>query len=177
MKEKQTLAGMTKSNKKTEGNPMKKYTVLLLAIAISIAALLSACKNDNPDTNANPSTNPNSNEQSSHQEQLAGVIQAIDGMKLTIDTSGIFVANETGSHIVSGEGELVENQEVNIHLTEQTNIVISISDGGLITETKAGIVDDLTLQSVVIADGEWEGDEFIATELLVYVIENPLTFN
>jgi hypothetical protein len=50
MKEKQTLAGMTKSNKKTEGYPMKKITVLLLIVALSITALLSACENDNADT-------------------------------------------------------------------------------------------------------------------------------
>jgi len=116
----------------------------------------------NSDQNANLSIhtqNPASN------EMLAGTVQAINGMNLTVDTSSVFVAHETGRHITSGEPQ--EKQEKIIRVTEQTVIEVQTISNGQITGSRVGALDDLSLQDVVTAEGEWQSDEFIATKLII----------
>ena len=98
-------------------------------------------------------------------EMLAGTVQAINGMKLTVDTSSVFVAHETGRHITSGEPQ--EKQEKIIRVTEQTVIEVQTISNGQITGSRIGALDDLSLQDVVTAEGEWQSDEFIATKLII----------
>jgi len=119
-----------------------------------------------PSTSDNPNTNQNTNEQSLPQEQLAGTIQAIDGMKLTIDTSQVFMS--LGGEQRVEPGAPVEKQETSIRLTEQTAIEVRASAGGQITGTRAGALDDLSLQNIVLVEGEWQGDEFVATALVIF---------
>jgi len=152
---------------------MKKTMVLLFAIALSIATLLSACERDKGNSDAyidTGATTDQSNNTQNHDviEMIAGRIQAIDGTNLTIDASGTFVANETGRHHSSGNSN--EKQEINVRLTEQTIIEIRTSVGGQITGTSIGTLDDLLLQAIVSAEGTWDGDEFIAITIIIFKI-------
>ncbi|MCL2570925.1 MAG: hypothetical protein FWE11_00850 [Defluviitaleaceae bacterium] len=120
----------------------------------------------NADTNTAPNVyqgvhehNPPSN------EILAGTVQAIDGMSLTIDTSSVFVANETGHHTATGEPQ--EPQQKIIRLTEQTTIEVRATSGGQIVGSEIGTLDDLSLYAVVMAEGEWQDNEFVATTLII----------
>jgi len=117
---------------------------------------------DNADTN----THQNTNGQSLPQEQLAGTLQAIDGMKLTIDTSQVFMS--FGGEQRVEPGAPVEKQETIIRLTEQTAIEVRTTRGGQIAGTRAGTLDDLSIQNVVLVEGEWQGDEFIAINLIIF---------
>ena len=103
--------------------------------------------------------NPTSN------EILAGTVEAIDGMSITIDTSSVFVAHGTGSHISTGEPP--ELQVEVIRLTEETNIIVQVNAGGQIAGTRAGTLDDLSLQAIIMAEGEWRDGEFVVTELTI----------
>ena len=158
---------------------MKKSMVLLFTIALSAVALLSSCGRSEGDAdttnpietqNTNETTNPietqNTNEQSLVQEQLAGNIQIIDGMTLTIDTSAVFMATGAGSYTFSGEP--VEKEYAIVRLTEQTTIEVHTSAGGQIIETRAGTLDDLSLQNIVMVEGEWDGNELVAVNLIVF---------
>ena len=98
-------------------------------------------------------------------EIIAGTVKTIDGMNLTIDTSSVFVANETGQHIASGEPQ--EAQQEIIRLTEQTVIEVQTNTNGQIIGSRIGTLDDLSLQAVVMVEGEWQGDEFVATTLTI----------
>ena len=98
-------------------------------------------------------------------EMLAGTVRAIDGMKITVETTGVFVANETGRHVSSGEPP--EKQEEIIRLTEQTAIEVKTTAGGQIISSGEGVLDDLHLQAVVIVEGEWQDNEFVATKLII----------
>ena len=145
------------------------------------------------DTNANQSTNQsaneqalpsdfdidintsqNTNEQSLPQETLAGVVQSIDGMTLTIDASQVFMVGgtpggafgETTEHIFNPNDAAIEKQEITIRLTEQTAIVVRTNAGGQIIGERIGTIDDLSMHNIVMAEGEWQGDEFIASELI-----------
>ena len=161
---------------------MKKTMVLLFTIALCIMALLSACGHDNPAVDANQNTNPitnqntnettnpaetqNINEQSLAQEQIAGNIQAIDGMTLTIDTSAVFMATGTGSYTFSGEP--VEKEYATVRLTEETTIEVRTTAGGQIIGTRVGTLEDLSLQNTVMAEGYWQSDEFVATSIITF---------
>ena len=119
--------------------------------------------------NAETSANQTANQQGLPQEQIAGSLQAIDGTKLTIDASTVFVANGTGPHYASGEP--TEKQEANIRLTEETAIEVRTTAGGQITSSRAGTMDDLSLQDTVLAEGEWQGDEYVVTKLTVFKLK------
>jgi len=122
---------------------------------------------DSATTNINPNTNQNTNVQGLPQEQLFGVIQAINGMKLTIDTSQVLGLGG-GEHRFSGDSGERERQEAIIRLTEQIAIEVRTSAGGQITGTRAGTLDDLSVQDVVMVEGEWQGDGFVATKLIIF---------
>jgi len=158
---------------------MKKFMVLLLTIALSAVALLSSCggsegnadtanpiTNQNTNETANPTEPQNTNEQPLAQEQLAGNIQTIDGMTLTIDTSVVFMATGTGAHTFTGEP--VEKEYATVRLTEQTTIEVHTSAGGQIIGIRAGTLDDLTLQNTVLVEGYWRSDEFAATSIIIF---------
>jgi len=125
----------------------------------------------NIDTNANP----NINEQDLLQEQLLGNIQVIDGMNITISTAQhqhmIFNEPRAGQHFVSPGTTENEPKEITIRLTEQTAIEVSemrtTSGGGQIADMRDGTLDDLTPQAFVMAEGEWQDDEFVATSLII----------
>jgi len=128
------------------------------------------------DGNIDTNTNPNTNEQVLPQEQLVGTIHAIDGMNITINTMQAMVFNEPGEgrHFVSpgnAENEPQESQEISIHLTEQTTIKVNeiraIAGGGQMSDTRAGTLDDLTLQAFVMAEGDWQDDKFVATTVTI----------
>jgi len=120
----------------------------------------------NADTNIEPNVVQGTHTQTPPSgEIIAGTVQAIDGMSLTIDTSSVFVANETGQHIATGEPQ--EAQQETIRLTEQTVIEVRTTTNGQITGSRIGTLDDLSLQAVVMAEGEWQGDEFVATILTI----------
>lgn len=110
----------------------------------------------------------NTNERGLPQEQLFGVIQAIEGMKITIDTSQV-MGFSGGDHFFSGESvDVEEEQKTIIRLKEQITIEVRTAAGGQVTGTRAGTLDDLTLQAVAIVDGEWQGEEFVATKLTIF---------
>ena len=141
---------------------------------------------DNADTNTNPNTNQNTNEQdlpqeqdnadnnthqnnngqSVPQEQLAGTLQAIDGMKLTVDTSQVFMS--FGGEQRVEPGAPAEKQDTIVRLTEQTAIEVRTVSSGQPIGTRAGTLDDLSIQNVVLVEGEWQGDEFIAINLIIF---------
>ena len=98
-------------------------------------------------------------------EMLAGTVRAIDGMKITVDTTGVFTANETGQYASSGEPP--EKQEEIIHLTEHTAIEVQTTAGGQRTSSREGVLEDLHLQAVVIVEGEWQDNEFLAVKLII----------
>jgi len=161
---------------------MKKTMVLLFTIALSIIALLSACERDNTAVDANQNTNPitnqntkeatnptepqNTDEQPLVQEQIAGKIQAIDGMTLTIDTSAVFMATGTGSYTFSGEP--VEKEYATVRLTEETTIEVRTTAGGQIIGTRVGTLEDLSLQNTIMVEGYWQSDEFVATSIITF---------
>jgi hypothetical protein len=170
------LVGMTTSNKKTEGNPVKKITVQLLIVALSIMALLTACDNGNADTDTNPSTNPSTNEQDLRtfaEEAVYGTVYGIDGMKVTINASNVMVFFGSGGSnesIIQPDGSKAEEvkEDTIIRVTEETEIEVRTSRGGQIIGTRAGTMDDFSLQDTIIAEGAWEGDEFVATVLVIF---------
>ena len=125
--------------------------------------------------NANTNTNPNTNEQSLPQEQFSGTVQTIEDMTITIRTSQAqhMVSDSSGTEqIFTSPGTATnEPQEIIIQLTEQTSIEVNevrvATDGGHISDTRAGTVDDLTLQAFVLVEGEWQDDVFVATSVLI----------
>jgi len=120
----------------------------------------------NPGTNTTPSVYQGIHEHTPpSNEILAGTVQAIDGMNLAIDTSSVFVANETGRHVASGEPQ--ETQEQIIRLTEQTIIEVRTTSGGQVVDSRIGTLDDLSLYNIVMVEGEWHDDEFVATTLTI----------
>ena len=160
---------------------MKKLIVLLFTIALSAVALLSSCggsegnaNTTNPITNqnTNETTNPaetlNNNEEALTQEQIAGNIQVIDGMTLTIDTSAVFMATGTGSYTFSGEP--VEKEYATVRLTEETTIEVRTTAGGQIIGTRVGTLEDLSLQNTVMVEGYWQSDEFVAITIIIFKI-------
>ena len=121
---------------------------------------------DNEDTNADTNKIQGIHTQTPPSgEIIAGTVLAVDEMSITIDTSSVFVANETGQHISTGEPQ--EPQHKIIHVTEQTIIEVQTLAGGQIIGTTAGTLDDLSIQALVMAEGEWHGDEFVATALTI----------
>ena len=123
----------------------------------------------NTEQNTNHSThvqNSNSN------EIIAGTVQAIDGMNIAIVTTQHTALHDPGEgrFVSSGVAEN-EPQEITIRLTEQTTIEVNeirtSATGGLSSDTRAGTLDDLTLQASVMAQGEWHGNEFVATSLII----------
>jgi len=125
-----------------------------------------------PDSNTD--TNPNVNmyegngihvQSPSSYEIIAGTVQSIDGMSIAIDSSSVFVANETGSHIATGE--VPEPQETIVILTEETTIEVSTSSGGQVVASRIGTLDDLHLYNLVMVEGEWQGDEFVAITITI----------
>jgi len=99
-------------------------------------------------------------------EILAGTVQAIDGMRLSVDTSSVFVAMGTGPHTVS-PGEEPEPHEEIVSITEQTVIEIQTLADGQVLGAVAGTLDDISLQAVIMAEGEWQDGEFVATKLTI----------
>ena len=99
-------------------------------------------------------------------EILAGTVQNIDGMRLSVDTSSVFVAMDTGPHTVS-PGEEPEPHEDIVRMTEQTIIEIRTLADGQILGTAEGVLDDISLQAVIMAEGEWQDGEFIATKITI----------
>jgi len=101
-------------------------------------------------------------------EVIAGTLEAIDGMSLTIDTTSVFVSSGTESyqtHIFSGEP--LEPQQEIIRLTEQTTIEVQTTINGQITGSEIGTLDNLSLGIAVMAEGEWQDGEFVATTLTI----------
>jgi len=99
---------------------------------------------------------------------LAGVVQSIDGVRIAVDTSSLFVADGSGPHHFSGEPQdPPEPRDEIIRLTEHTVIEIRTTAGGQIIDTVAGTMEDVTLHAVVIAEGAWQDDEFVAATLTV----------
>jgi len=120
----------------------------------------------NVDTNTDPNTNYSAHIQNPiSNEIIAGSIKAINGMSITIDTSSVFMAHETGSHIATGEPP--ELQKEIIHLTEQTTIEIRTLANGQIIGSSVGTIDDLTLQAIIMAEGEWQDSEFVVSDLTI----------
>ena len=142
------------------------YSLSWDGITNTVIITSGATDSENTDTNSTPNTNQNTNGQSLPLEQLAGTIQAIDGMKLTIDTSQVFMS--FGGEQRVEPGAPVEKQETSIRLTEQTAIEVRTTSGGQIAGTRAGTLDDLSLQNVVLVEGEWQGDEFVAINLIIF---------
>ena len=169
---------------------MKKSMVLLFTIAMSIMVLLSACERDNPaadvnintnpstiptdpSINTNPDANQNSNGQNSPQgevtdseEAVYGFVKKINGMEVTINASGMMVFFDPEAYITDGSAQKIETDTI-IRLTEKTEIVVNTNRGGQIVDTKAGTVDDISIGNIVIAYGEWQGDEFVVTKVTV----------
>jgi len=89
-------------------------------------------------------------------------------MSITIDTSSVFVATGPESyqqHFVTGEPQ--ETQQEIIRLTDETSIEVRTSFGGQIIDSRTGTLDDLSLNAVVMVEGEWQDDEFIAIKLII----------
>jgi len=127
-----------------------------------------------PDSNADTNTNSNVSEQDSPQEQLVGRIQTIDEMSMTIDTSGFALFNEPGEHRISppddgsdDETETPALHEIDIRLTEQTTIELRTLANAQIVGTSPGTLADLSLHAIVMVDGQWQDDEFIATNVII----------
>ena len=156
---------------------MKKITILIFVVALSIMALLYACDKDNADTNTNSNLNQNENQngkqttdvQTSTGEQIYGMVQSIDGVTITIDASQLVVFGETGQYFFDSNDEPVKevNQKTTVCLTDETVITVRTNRGGQITGERAGIIDDLSLWVIVNADGYWQNGEFIATTILI----------
>ena len=126
----------------------------------------------NVDTYVSPSTN----EQDLTQEQLVGMVKSIDEISITITTIQAMIFNnpEVSQHIISpgtAENEPHEPQQIIIQLTEQTVIEVNemriIAGGGQMANVRAGTIEDLTLQAIVMATGEWQGDDFIVASLRI----------
>ena len=168
----------------------RKKTKVLLILAVTLGALgLASCsgtvENQNSTTrpplaeqgvgetsSGSTDANPSTNEQDLPQEQLFGAIQTIDGMTITIDTSRV-IGFGGGQHFISGEvddDDSVEEEYLGtiIHLTEQTIIEVRTTAGGQIAGTRSGTLDDLSLQATVMATGQWQGNEFTITELIIF---------
>ena len=120
---------------------------------------------------ATTTTNQNTNEQNLPQETLAGVVQSINGMTFAIDTSGVFMAigtpGETTEQRVERTDEPRATQTSTIRVTGETLIVVRTTSGGQIIGERAGTMVDLSLQNVVIVEGTFQGNEFIATKLII----------
>ena len=159
---------------------MKKLIrVLFLAVAVLGVA---ACGGSTEIQDVQVQTTPVCNEQSVYTQNhtsgqiiedviptgeiLAGTVQSIDGMSLSVDTSSVFVAMGTGSHTVS-PGEEPEPHEDIVRITEQTIIEIQTLAGGQILGTAAATLDDISLQAVIMAEGEWKDGEFVATKITI----------
>jgi len=99
-------------------------------------------------------------------EILAGTVKAIDGMLLSVDTSSVFMAATTGAHTVL-PGEEPEPQEEIVRITEETVIEIRTLGDGQIMGNTPGTLDDISVQAVIMAEGEWEDDEFIAATITI----------
>ena len=70
---------------------------------------------NNADTNADTNTIQGVHTQTPpSNEIIAGTVQTIDGMNLTIDTSSVFVANETGQHIATGEPQELQQEIIRL---------------------------------------------------------------
>jgi len=159
-------------------------SLLVLLVAIGLAACSST--EENPDSIAQPiETEQGTGEISSADtneqdlEQLFGDVLAIDGMNITIGAVQVMVFNESGTHQVSPgsvENEPQEPQKTIIRLTEQTVIRENTVVGGQIVETRSVALGELPLQAFVMADGVWQGDEFIATNLTI-INSSPMTFD
>jgi len=172
---------------------MKKSMVLLFTIGLSILVLLSACERDNPaadvnlntnpstiptdpNVNTNPNANQNSNGQNSQQGEFTdpdatayGMVFGIDGTKITINASNIMVFFDPGETLIQPDGSRVQEvkEDTFIRLTDDTEIEVRTTRGGQIINTRAGTADDLSLQNFVLAEGVWEGDELIATRIVL----------
>jgi len=114
------------------------------------------------------------NETPTPNEMTAGRVEAIDGMNITISTSHAMLFHGEGQHIVSpgtAEAEPPKPQETTIRVTDQTTIKVNemsnITGGGQMADLRAGTLDYLTLQAFVMAEGEWQDDEFVATTLTI----------
>jgi len=119
----------------------------------------------NVDTNTNPNVVQGTHTQTPPSgEILAGTLEALDGMSLTIDTSSVFVSGG-GQHIATGEPP--EPQTEIIHLTEQTTVEVQTFAGGQIIDSRIGTLDDLSIGTTVMAEGEWQDDEFVATTIII----------
>ena len=123
----------------------------------------------NADTNIDPNVVQGTHTQTPPLgEVIAGTLEAIDGMSLTIDTTSVFVSSGTESyqtHIFSGEP--LEPQQEIIRLTEQTTIEVQTTINGQITGSEIGTLDNLSLGIAVMAEGEWQDGEFVATTLTI----------
>jgi len=159
---------------------MKKVIKVLFLAAVVLG--LVACGGSTENQDAQAQTTPVRNEQSVYTQNhtagqviegtvptgeiLAGTVQNIDGMRLSVDTSSVFVAMETGSHTVS-PGEEPEPHEDIVRITEQTIIEIRTLAGGQILGTEEGTLGDISLQAVIMAEGEWQDGEFVATKITI----------
>jgi len=123
--------------------------------------------------NADANTDPSTSKQDLSQEQLVGNVQAIDGTNITINTMQAMIFNEPGAgqHFVSPGAVENEPQEIIIRLTEQTvievNEIRATTGGGQMADIRDGTLDDLTLQAIVMATGEWQDDEFVVSSLII----------
>ena len=150
----------------------RKLALMVLLLAF-IAAGLTACKdkveNQGSPTQTTSNANPNANEQYSPQEQIIGVVLSIDEMILTVDTAGISRVTGTGEPQSSGGSN--ERQEFIIRLTEQTaiqvNEITTTAGGGQTTGMRAGTLDDLIVQAVVMAEVAWQDNEYIVISLII----------
>jgi len=172
---------------------MKKRNISFIAYTFIAMILLSACTHDSTDADTNPNISESSSEQILSQEEdnthtnpttdqnvdkspdtqndaqtemIAGEIQTINGMTITIDTSAVFMATGTGTYVFSGE--TVEKEYVTVRLTEQTTIEVHTSVGGQIIGARVGTLEDLSLQNTVMVEGEWDDNEFVAVKVVVF---------
>ena len=173
---------------------MKKAIMILFVAAVVLG--LAACSHtaENQDappqiidavqnTDEEPASNSNiitsTNPQTPTQEQLVGTIQSIDEMSIAIATIQAMIFNESSpgqqQHMVMPRPdepqEPQEPQDVTIRLTEHTIIEINeisiVTNVGQMADKRAGTLDDLALDAFVMATGEWHGEEFVATSLLL----------
>ena len=172
---------------------MKKRNISFIAYTFSAMILLSACTHNSTDADTNPNISESASEKILSQEEdnthtnpatdqnvdispdtqndtqtemIAGEIQTIEKMTITIDTSAVFMATGTGSYVSSGEP--VEKEYATVRLTEQTIIEVHKSAGGQIIGTRVGTLEDLSLQNIVMVEGEWDDNDLVAIKIVVY---------
>jgi hypothetical protein len=152
--------------------------VLLFTIALCFMVLLCACERDtgNGSTDTNPSENQNNNDQNSLQGEwtdpdsvVYGTVFNIDEMNITINKGTMIMVFDPNMYVNPPDGS--EAKEIKddtiVRFTDETEFEVRAAGGGELRKMGEGTLDDINLQDIVIAEGNWDGDEFAATKIVI----------